>query len=82
MGMTTRAILDQLSMSYSQPNPAAIEINNATFRGQYFAADAPKVLFRRIENCAEIAIMGNNPYTNRQLINNAVRLLLTAGLCQ
>jgi hypothetical protein len=82
MGMTMRAILDQLSTSYSQPTPATMEINIATFCGQYSATDATVVLFRCIKNCAEIAIMGNNPYTNCRLINNAVRLLLTTGLYQ
>jgi hypothetical protein len=46
----------------------------------YSAADAPKVLFRRIEDCAEIAILGRNSYTNRQLLQNAICLLLTTGL--
>jgi hypothetical protein len=82
MGMTTRAILDQLFTSYGQPTPAAMEINDAIFCGQYSATNAPKVLFRCIENCAEIAIMGNNPYTDHQLINNVVPLLLTTGLYQ
>ncbi len=57
-----------------------MEINEVTFPGPYSAADAPEVLFRRIKNCVEIAILGNNPYTDRQLINNAIRLLLTTGL--
>jgi hypothetical protein len=80
MGMTTWAILDQLSTSYDQPNSAAMEINNATLCGQYSTANAPKVLFRHIKNCAKIAAMDNNPYTNCQSINNAVRLLLVTGL--
>jgi hypothetical protein len=46
----------------------------------YSAADAPEVLFRRIEDCAEIAILGRNPYTDHQLLQNAIRLLLTTGL--
>jgi hypothetical protein len=82
MGMSTREILDQLSTSCGQPTPAAMELSNATFRSPYSAADAPKVLFCRIKNCAEIAIMGNNPYTDCQLILNAVCLLLTTGLYQ
>ncbi len=57
-----------------------MEINNVTFCGPYSATNAPEVLFRRIKNCAEIAILGNNPYTDWQLINNAIRLLLTTGL--
>jgi hypothetical protein len=73
-------ILDQLSQIYGQPTPAALELNDVAFWSQYSAANAPKVLFRRIENCAEIAILGNNPYTDCQLINNAIHLLLTTGL--
>jgi hypothetical protein len=79
-GMSVRDILDQLSSIYGQPTPAAMEINDTAFRGVYSAADAPEVLFRRIEDCAEIAILGRNPYTDRQLLQNAIRLLLTTGL--
>jgi hypothetical protein len=78
--MGTHEILDQLSEIYSQPTPLAMELNNVAFCSQYSAADALEVLFRRIKNCAEIAILGNNPYTDCQLINNAIRLLLTTGL--
>jgi hypothetical protein len=79
-GMETRDILDQLSQTYGQPTPATLEINDVTFHGPYSTTDAPEVLFRRIENCAEIAILGNNPYTEKQLITNAIHLLLTTGL--
>jgi hypothetical protein len=44
------------------------------------AVDAPEDLFWRIEDCAKIAILGRNLYTDCQLINNAIRLLLTAGI--
>jgi hypothetical protein len=43
-------------------------------------ADPPEVLFRRIEECAKTALLGKNPYTNKQLIMNAIRLLLSTGL--
>jgi hypothetical protein len=79
-GMSVRDILDQLSSIYGQPTLAAMEINDTAFCGVYSAADAPKVLFRRIEDCAEIAILGRNPCTNRQLLQNAIHLLLTTGL--
>jgi hypothetical protein len=60
--------------------PAMLEINDATFCGQYLAANAPEVLFWRIESCAKVAPLGHNPYTDRQLINNTIRLLLNTGL--
>jgi hypothetical protein len=79
-GMRVCDILDQLLSIYSQPTPAVLEINNATFRGQYLAANAPEVIFQRIEDCAKVVLLGQNPYTDWQFINNAIRLLLTTGL--
>ncbi len=79
-GMETQDILDQLSQTYGQPTPVALEINDVTFCSPYSTANAPEVLFRHIKNCAEIAILGNNPYMDWQLINNAIHLLLTTGL--
>ena len=79
-GMDIREMLDQLSSTYGLPTPAALEANDNEFRRPYSAADAPEVLFRRIKNCAEIAIIGGNPYTDRQIVMNTIRLLLTTGL--
>jgi hypothetical protein len=42
--------------------------------------DAPEVLFRKIEECAETVLLSRNPYIDRQLITNAICLLLTTGL--
>jgi hypothetical protein len=57
-----------------------LEINNTTFRGQFLAADAPEALFWCIEDCAKVAFLGRNPYTDQQLINNAICLFLTTSL--
>ncbi len=57
-----------------------MESNDTAFCGVYFAADTPEILFRCIEDCAEIAILGRNPYTDCQLLQNAICLLLTTGL--
>ena len=79
-GMSVREILNQLSAIYGQPTPAAMEINDTAFQGNYSAADAPEVLFHRITDCAEIAILGRNPYTDRQHLKNAIHLLIMPGL--
>jgi hypothetical protein len=44
-GMSVWEIRDQLSTIYSLPMPAALEINNNMFCGQYLVANAPEVLF-------------------------------------
>ena len=79
-GMRVIDILDQLSLIYGQPTPAALEANDHIFRSPTSAADAPEVLFCRIEECVEKALLGQNPYTDKQLITNTIRLLLTTGL--
>jgi hypothetical protein len=79
-GMRVIDILDQLNATYRQPTPAALEENDHIFRSLTSAADPPEVLFRRIEECAETALLGKNPYTNKQLIMNAIRLLLSTSL--
>jgi hypothetical protein len=73
-------ILDQLSMIYDQPTPAILKTNNAMFCSPYSAVDAPKALFCQIEECAEMALLGRNPYMDQQLVTNVIRLLLTTGL--
>jgi hypothetical protein len=47
-GMRVINILDQLSLTYGQPTPLALEANDHIFRSPTLAADPPKVLFRRI----------------------------------
>jgi hypothetical protein len=79
-GMQVIDILDQLSMIYGQPTPAILETNNTVFRSPYLAADTPEVLFRCIKECTKTALLGRNPYTDWQLVTNAIRLLLTTGL--
>jgi hypothetical protein len=79
-GMDIREMLNQLSSTYGLPTPAALKSNDNEFRRPYSAADAPEVSSRRIENCAEIAIIGWNPYTDRQIVMNTIRFLLTTGL--
>ncbi len=79
-GMQVLDILDQLSATYGQPTPAVLEANNHIFRSPTLAANAPKVLFCHIKECTQKALLGQNPYTDKQLITNTIRLLLTTGL--
>jgi len=78
--MEPREIFDQITAIYGRPTPAALLQNDTLFRSVYSPQDAPEVLFRRIEDCQEVQILGEDPYTAQQLLNNAVRLLLQTGL--
>ncbi len=79
-GMQVITILDQLSIIYSKPTPSVLETNTTVFRSPYLAANAPEVLFHRIEECTKMALLSRNPYTDRQLVTNAICLLHTTGL--
>jgi hypothetical protein len=79
--MEPREMFDQITAFYGKPTPAALLHNDTLFRSVYSPNDAPEVLFRRIEDCQEVQILGEDPYTAQQLLNYAVRLLLQCGLC-
>ncbi len=79
VGMRVIDILVQLSLIYGQPTPAALEANDH-FCSPTSAADAPEVFFRRIKECAETALLGQNLYTVKQVITNMIHLLLITGL--
>jgi len=43
-------------------------------------SDSPEVLFYRIEECQEVQIIGKVPFTTKQIIVNAVRILIGSNL--
>jgi hypothetical protein len=72
-------IFDHITTMYGRPMPAALLQNDTLFRSVYSPQDAPEVLFRHIEDCQEVQILGDNPYCPQQLLNNAVSLFLQCG---
>ena len=74
--MEPRAMFNKITSTYGKPTPAALLQNDTLFRSVYSPNDAPEVLFRCIEDCQEVQILGEDPYTAPQLLDNAVRLLL------
>ena len=70
--MELRKIFDQLTSIYGRPTPVALLKNDMLFRSVYSPQDAPEVLFRQSEDCQEVQILGNDPYTPQQLLNNAM----------
>ncbi len=54
--------------------------NDTLFRSAFNPNDAPKALFHRIKQCQEIAVLAHDSYSNVQVINNAIRLLMQASI--
>ena len=78
--MEIHEIFDQITSTYERPTPATLLQDDTLFRSVYSPQDAPVVLFCCIEDCQEVQIFGEDPYTAQQLLNNAVHLLLQCGL--
>jgi len=78
--MEVRDIFDQITSTYGRPTSAALLQNDMSFQSVYSPQDVPEVLFRRIKDCQEEQILGEDSYTVQQHLNNAVRLLLQCGL--
>ncbi len=73
-------ILGQLQVSYGKPNMMMLYTNDTLFRSPLTSGNSPKMLFYRIKQCLEIQRVGNLPYSEEQIIANAVRILLKANI--
>ncbi len=78
--MTVRSILEQFEVSYSKPDTMSLFQNYTLFCSPFPATKAPEMLFYRIEQCQEIQTIAQDPYTPKQIINNAIHLLMQSGI--
>ena len=78
--MSITDMLDQLETTYGKPDAMTLFANDTLFRSVFSPNDAPKALFQCIEQCQEIAVLACKPYSNVQVINNAVRLLMQVSI--
>jgi hypothetical protein len=60
--------------------PNVLLQNDMFFHSAYLPADAPETVFRCIKDCQEVQLLGKDKYTPKQLLNNAIQLLLQCGL--
>jgi hypothetical protein len=78
--MTIRIILMQFKASYGKPDTMTLFRNNTLFQSPFPATEAAEILFCRIKQCQEIQTLAQDPYSNMQIINNALRLLMQSGI--
>ena len=65
-------IFAQLDATFGKPDAQAQLLNDNNFRAPLLLMETPETLFLRLEECQEVKILANNPYTDMQLIINAV----------
>ena len=73
-------ILDQLDGTYGKPDTMTLLQNDNLFRSAFNPTDAHESLFYRIEQCQETQVIARDPYSDTQIINNAIRLLMQANI--
>ena len=78
--MTIQEILSQLETTFGRPTSSIVFNNNTRFTSPFDPRDTPENLFRRVEECQEIAILGGAAYTVNQIMGNTMYLLLQAGI--
>jgi hypothetical protein len=78
--MSVRSIIKHLKTSYGKPNTMTLFCNDVLFRSPFPGTEAPKMFFYRIEQCQEIQTIAQDPYMPKQIIGNAVRLLMQSGI--
>ncbi len=76
--MSIQEILTQLETSYGKPTPMALHNNGLLSRSPMATTEAPEMLFYRTEQCQEIATLAGDPYTQMQILNTVVRILMQA----
>ena len=74
--MSIETIMSQIESLYGKPSPAMLYSNDTVFKGPIAATDSPEALFYRMEQCQEVMMLGNLPYTTEQIIANAVCVLM------
>jgi hypothetical protein len=78
--MSIQDILNQLELLYGCSSGLKLLQNNALFCLPFCVIEALERHFWRIEQCQEIQVIADNPYTPMQLMANAVQLLMASGI--
>jgi hypothetical protein len=78
--MSIQLILAQLEVSYSKPGNQLMWNSDKLFQANFLPNDAPELLLHCMEQCQEIRIITQNPYTPMQSNANTLHLLLQSGI--
>ena len=73
-------ITDQPNGTYGKPDTMTLLHNDTLFCSAFSPTDAPELLFYWIKHFQEIQVLAQDPYSDTQVINTAVRLLMQANI--
>jgi hypothetical protein len=78
--MRVHLIIKQLETLYGKLDTMLLYHNDVLFQSLFLGTKAPEMLFYRIEQCQEIQTIAQDPYMPKQIIGNAVHLLMQSGI--
>jgi hypothetical protein len=78
--MSIQEILAQLETTFGKPSAAISFQNNTVFTSPFSTTDTPESLFRRVEECQEVAVLGGAPYSVQQIVGNTMFFFLQLGI--
>ena len=78
--MTIIEILDHLQDSYGKPNLMTLFNKDTLFHSPMTPCNSPEMLFYRIEQCQEIQHIQKVLYSDNQIIDTAVRILVMSNM--
>ncbi len=73
--MSIHNIFDHMTMLYGTPDVGALTSNNTLFLSNFNPSNAPVLFFKLIYDCQKVATLGDIPYANKQMLQNAIHLL-------
>jgi hypothetical protein len=78
--VSINVILNQLRDSYGKQNMVTLLNNDTLFWSPTAPTDSPEMLFYCIKQCREIQHIGKLPYSDDQIIANAISILIQANI--
>jgi hypothetical protein len=80
LSMSFHLIIKELEMLYGKPDTMLLFHKDVLFRSPFLGPEAPEMLFYRIKWCQEIQTIAQDSCTPKQIIGNAVHLLIQSGI--
>ena len=73
-------MLTHMYTTYTNITPAKLIVNNDRLKTAYYVNQPTKRLFEQIEDAAEYADAGHNPYTPLQFVTNTFQIVFQTGM--
>ena len=78
--VSARQLLQHLTRTYGKLTPGQLDANDKEFKKDYDTNDPIENLYEQIENTTDTADEADVPYSQQQILNNALNILTRTGM--